>query len=119
MSKGNFKKTAKNKIDNTSREDTSGSGGGSEGIKFDWSILTEGGLDAPIGPDESRVKNQDVLPYSLPAGIKDLVQNKQTYKADKAKTAISKGDRSSQHMYHLESQNEMENGPQGNSRPLA
>ena len=117
---GFFKKALKRKnTDDDSGEGEGGSGGGSEGIAFDWSVLTEGDIDSPIGPDERQRKNADILPYSLPAGIKDFVKRKDTYKADKAKTAISKGDRSSQHMYHLESQNEMDNGPQCNPRPLA
>lgn len=113
---GFFQKAKKNT--NNSEEGESGSGGDAGGIAFDWSVLTEGDIDCPIGPDEKQKNHADILPYSLPAGIQDLAKQKDTYKADKAKTAISKGDRSSQHMYHLESQNEMENGPQSNPRPL-
>ena len=116
---GFFAKDQKRKNSDDTGEGDYGSLGGSEGIAFDWSILTEGDIDCPIGPDERQTKHGDILPYSIPAGIQDLVKQKDTYKADKAKTAISKGDRSSQHMYHLESQNEMENGPQNNPRPLA
>ena len=115
---GFFKQAQKRKNSDDTGEGDSGSGGGSEGIAFDWSILTEGGIDCPIGPNERQTKHGEILPYSMPAGVKDLVQQKDTYKADKAKTAISKGDRSSHHMYNIESQNEMENGPQNNPRPL-
>jgi hypothetical protein len=97
-----------------------GSGGGSEGIEFDWKLLAQGQLDCPIGPNETQAQKQhkDILPYSLPLGAKDLAQQKDTYRAQKAKTAISKGDRNTQNMYYLESQNQAENGPQANPNPL-
>ena len=54
----------------------------------------------------------------LPLGARDLAQQKDTYRAQKAETAISKGDRNTQNMYYLESQNQAENGPQANPNPL-
>ena len=93
-------------------------GGGTEGIEFDWNLLAQGQLDCPIGPDEAQQQNIDVLPYSIPLGVRDLTQEKKTYRAQKAETSISKGNKSTQNMYYVESKNQAENGPQANPNPL-
>jgi hypothetical protein len=117
---GFFEKIKKNKFYKNTGDDSSGSSGGStEGIEFDWNLLAQSQLDSPIGPDEKTKTHQEVLPYSIPSGVRDIAKQKEkTYAAQKAKESISKGDRAAQHMHHVETQREMEHGPQGNANPL-